>query len=126
MVRNDGTPNKKKFLCITPRKIRVSDYRYIDYIWDPSYLLVGINNRDRIQAKDMPAHYQNDSILYDHYSSQSWAEKKREQLWERLNNVAYIVAFIELHRQCYRIVEYSGWTYMLKWLSKNHVKLYKG
>ncbi|PKY37173.1 hypothetical protein RhiirB3_461697, partial [Rhizophagus irregularis] len=65
----------------------------------------------------MPAYYQNLPILYDHYSSQSWVEKKREQLWERLNNVAYIVAFIELHRQGYRIVEYSGWNYMLKWLS---------
>ncbi len=65
----------------------------------------------------MPAHYQNDPILYDHYSSQSWAEKKREQLWERLNNVAYIVAFIELHLQGYRIIEYSYWSYILKWLS---------
>ncbi|PKY58493.1 hypothetical protein RhiirA4_480461 [Rhizophagus irregularis] len=117
MVRNDGTPDKKKFLGITPCKIRVPDDRYIDYIWDPSYLLTGINYGDRIQAKDMPAYYQNLPILYDHYSSQSWVEKKREQLWERLNNVAYIVAFIELHRQGYRIVEYSGWSYMLKWLS---------
>src|SRR6266542_6505323 len=117
MVRNDGTPDKKKFLGITPRKIRVSDDRYIDYIWDPSYLLVGINNGDRIQAKDMPAHYQNFPILYVYYTPQSWIEKKREQLWERLNNVVYIVAFIELHLQGYRIIEYSGWTYMLKWLS---------
>ncbi|PKC55900.1 hypothetical protein RhiirA1_474837 [Rhizophagus irregularis] len=117
MVRNDGSPDKKKFLGITPCKIRVPDDRYIDYIWDPSYLLAGINYGDRIQAKDMPAYYQNLPILYDHYSSQSWVEKKREQLWERLNNVAYIVAFIELHRQGYRIVEYSGWNYMLKWLS---------
>src|SRR6266542_5679340 len=117
MVRNDGTPDKKKFLGITPRKIRVSDDRYIDYIWDPSYLLVGINNGDRIQAKDMPAHYQNFPILYVHYTSQSWVEKKREQLWERLNNVVYIVAFIELHLQGYRIVKYDYWSYMLKWLS---------
>ena len=57
MVRNDGTPNKKKFLGITPCKIRVPDDRYIDYIWDPSYLLAGINYGDRIQAKDMPTHY---------------------------------------------------------------------
>ncbi|PKY58116.1 hypothetical protein RhiirA4_549942 [Rhizophagus irregularis] len=94
MVRNDGTPNEKKFLSITPRKIRVPDVRYIDYIWDPSYLLAGINYGDRIQAKDMPAHYQNLPILYNHYTSQSWVEKKRKQ-----------------------IVEYSGWSYMLKWLS---------
>ena len=117
MVRNDGTPDTKKFLGTTPRKIRVPDDRYIDYIWDPSYLLAGINYGDRIQAKDMPAYYQNHPILYDHYSSQSWVEKKREQLWKQLNNVAYIVAFIELHLQGYRIVEYSGWIYILKWLS---------
>jgi len=80
IVRNDNTPDEKKFLSITPRKIRVSDDRYIDYIWDPSYLLTEINYEDRIQAKDMPTYYQNYPILYDHYSSQSWAEKKREQL----------------------------------------------
>jgi hypothetical protein len=117
MVRNDGTPDEKKFMGITPRKIRVPDDRYIDYIWDPSYLLAGINYGDRIQAKDMPAHYQNLPILYDHYTPQSWAERKREQLNNRLALVSYIVAFIELHRQGYRIVNYSGWTYMLKWLS---------
>ncbi|RGB30063.1 hypothetical protein C1646_765812 [Rhizophagus diaphanus] len=78
MVRNDGTPDEKKFLGITPHKIRVPDDQYIDYIWDPSYLLAGINYGDRIQAKNMPAHYQNLPILYDHYSSQNWAEKKRE------------------------------------------------
>jgi len=65
----------------------------------------------------MLAHYQNYPILYDHYSSQSWAKKKREQLWEWLNNVTYIVAFIELHLQGYKIGKYDGWSYMLKWLS---------
>ena len=87
MVRNDGTPDEKKFLSITPRKIRVPDDRYIDYIWDPSYFLARINYGDRIQAKDMPAYYQHIPALYDHYIPQSWAEKKREQLWERLNNI---------------------------------------
>ena len=31
--------------------------------------------------------------------------------------MAYIVAFIVLHRQGYRIVQYPYWSYMLKWLS---------
>ena len=44
-------------------------------------------------------------------------DKKKEQLWKWLNNVTYIVAFIELHLQGYRIVKYSDWSYMLKWLS---------
>ena len=53
----------------------------------------------------------------EYYLPDNWIERKKDQLWERLNNVAYVVAFIELHRQGYRIVKYSGWTYMLKWLS---------
>ncbi|GET63312.1 hypothetical protein GLOIN_2v205859 [Rhizophagus irregularis DAOM 181602=DAOM 197198] len=32
-------------------------------------------------------------------------------------NIAYIVAFIVLHQQGYRIVTYGDWSYMLKWLS---------
>ena len=76
MMRNDGTPDEKKFLSITPRKIRVPNDRYI------YYNRMGYNYRDRIQAKDVPAYAQDILALYDHYTSQSWAEKKREQLWE--------------------------------------------
>ncbi|CAG8592081.1 1249_t:CDS:2 [Ambispora gerdemannii] len=43
-------------------------------------------------------------------------EKKKEQLRERLGIIAYIVAFIVLHRQDYKIVNYDDWSYMLKWL----------
>ena len=102
MVRNDGTPDEKKFLSITPRKIRVPNDRYI------YYNRMGYNYRDRIQAKNIPKYDQHIPALYDYYDPQSWAEKKRDQLWERLNNVAYIVAFIELHLQGYRIVEYCS------------------
>ncbi|CAG8574477.1 18360_t:CDS:1, partial [Dentiscutata erythropus] len=42
--------------------------------------------------------------------------KKKKQLRDRLSLVSYIVAFIVLHQQGYRIVQYSGWSYMLKWL----------
>ena len=76
MVRNDNTPDEKKFLEIDLSIKKAPD----DYI---------ANNVD----------------------------KKKEQLSNRLCLVSYIVAFIELHWQGYRIVEYSGWTYMLKWLS---------
>jgi len=44
-------------------------------------------------------------------------DKKKEQLSNRLCLVSYIVAFIELHRQGYRIVKYDYWSYMLKWVS---------
>ncbi|CAG8709910.1 5346_t:CDS:1, partial [Funneliformis mosseae] len=59
----------------------VPNDRYIDYIWDPNYLLTGINYGDRIQTKNMPIYYQNLPILYDHYTPQIWVERKKEQLW---------------------------------------------
>ncbi len=62
MVRNDGTPDKKKFLDVTPHKIRVSDDRYI------YYNRVGCNPLDKIQAKDIPAYDQYNFALYDYYT----------------------------------------------------------
>jgi hypothetical protein len=79
--------------------------------------LAGINYGDKIQAKDMPAHYQNLPILYDYYTPQSWAEKKKYQLYIRLTNVVYIVTFIKSYQQDYRFVSYGDWTIMLKYLA---------
>ncbi|CAG8813422.1 17118_t:CDS:1, partial [Gigaspora rosea] len=77
MVRNDGTPDEKKFLGITPRSIRIPDDRYVwTYVW---YI-------DRkILAKD------------DHQNG------------ERLGLVSYSC----FYSITYKIVEYSGWFYML-------------
>ncbi|CAG8631264.1 23055_t:CDS:2 [Dentiscutata erythropus] len=80
IVRNDTTPDEKKFL-----------------------------------AKDVPAYHQ--KCRYNNYSSLEWAEKKKDQLKAQLDNVVYIVTFIVLHQQGYRIVYYGSWSYMLKWLS---------
>ena len=95
MVRNDGTPDEKKFLGITPRKIRVPNNQYVWYL------------NQKIQAKDVPIYAQNNPELYNHYLFGTWAEQKKYQLHNRLNVVAYIVAFIELHQKGYRIVKYS-------------------
>ncbi|PKK56831.1 hypothetical protein RhiirC2_797268 [Rhizophagus irregularis] len=65
----------------------------------------------------MPAHYQNHPILYDHYTPQSWAEKKKYQLYIRLTTVAYIVTFIKSYQQGYRFVSYGDWSIMLKYLA---------
>ncbi|RIA79516.1 hypothetical protein C1645_840506 [Glomus cerebriforme] len=73
MVRNDGTPDEKKFLGID------------------------------LSIKKAPDNYISNNV-----------DKKKEQLSNRLCLISYIVAFIELHWQGYRIVKYSGWTYMLK------------
>ncbi|GBC52752.2 uncharacterized protein OCT59_028649 [Rhizophagus irregularis] len=101
MVRNDGTPDKKKFL--SPRGKRDI---YDPYVW---YI------DQKILAKDLPESFLNN--LYDGHIPREWAEKKSDQLHNRLGNIAYIVAFIVLHQQGYRIVTYGDWSYMLKWLS---------
>ncbi|CAG8836630.1 16498_t:CDS:2, partial [Gigaspora margarita] len=57
------------------------------------------------------------NMYKEYYLPNNWIERKKEQLNNRLSLVSYIVAFIELYRHGYRIVKYSGWTYILKWLS---------
>src|SRR5205814_10456954 len=41
-------------------------------------------------------------------------EMKKYQLNKRLNVVAYIVTFIKLHQQGYRLDTYGDWSFMLK------------
>ncbi|POG61272.1 uncharacterized protein OCT59_010054 [Rhizophagus irregularis] len=103
MVRNDGTPDEKKFL--SPRGKRDIYDLYVWYI------------DQKILAKDLPESFLNN--LYDGHIPREWAEKKSDQLHNRLGNIAYIVAFIVLHQQGYRIVTYGDWSYMLKWLSNS-------
>ena len=50
-MRNDGTPDEKKFLGITSHDIRVSDDRYVWYF------------DQKIQAKDILAYHQKSPIL---------------------------------------------------------------
>ncbi len=50
MVRNDSISDEKKFLGITPYKIRVPNNWYIYYFW------IEYNYEDRIQAKDISAY----------------------------------------------------------------------
>ena len=72
MVRNDNTPDEKKYLGITPHGIRIPDDRYINYFGQ------------RILARDVPAYHQNKPSLRDlyyHYTSHDWAEKKKYQLY---------------------------------------------
>ncbi len=39
---------------------------------------MGYNFLDKIQAKDILTYDQHNPALYEHYTSQSWTEKKRE------------------------------------------------
>ncbi|RGB24205.1 hypothetical protein C1646_773412 [Rhizophagus diaphanus] len=53
---------------------------------------------------------------YDYYHPSIWVEMKKYQLYNRLNTVAYIVTFIKLRQQGYKIITYEDWSLMLKCL----------
>ena len=93
---------------LTSRGIRIPDDRYVNYFGQ------------RILARDVPAHHQNEPSLHDlyyHYTPHDWAEKKKNQLYVRLTTVAYIITFIKLYQQGYRFISYGDWTIMLKYLT---------
>ncbi|RIB04476.1 hypothetical protein C2G38_677534 [Gigaspora rosea] len=107
MVRNDGTPDEKKFLGVILRKIK-NPYTRQQHDLRSAKIIAMINKGYNYPS---PGEYK------EYYLPNNWIERKKEQLNNRLSLVSYIVAFIELHWHGYRIIEYSGWTYMLKWLS---------
>ena len=85
-VRNDGTPDNKKFLDIVPRG---KTYHFINgkliesnYVSDRFY----VDNRHNI------------------YSATTWAKVKRNQLYRRLCTVVYLATFRVLYQQGYIVV----------------------
>jgi len=98
VVRNDGTPDNKKFLDIVPHG---KTYHFINgkliesnYVSDRFY----VENRHNI------------------YSATTWAEAKRNQLYGRLCTVAYLATFRVLYQQGYIVVRGTAWYNILKWL----------
>ena len=98
VMRNDGTPDNKKFLDIVPRG---KTYHFINgkliesnYVSDRFY----VDNRHNI------------------YSATTWAEAKRNQLYGRLCTVAYLATFRVLYQQGYIVVRGIAWYNILKWL----------
>ncbi len=72
MVRNDNTPNEKKYLGIISHTIRIPNNRYVDYFGQ------------RILARDVFTYYQNKPSLcglYYHYTPYDQVEKKKYQLY---------------------------------------------
>ncbi|GET61028.1 hypothetical protein GLOIN_2v1846829 [Rhizophagus irregularis DAOM 181602=DAOM 197198] len=97
-VRNDGTPDDKKFLDIVPRG---KTYHFINgkliesnYVSNQFY----VENRHNI------------------YFATTWAEAKRNQLYGRLCTVVYLATFRVLYQQGYVIIRDTTWYNMLKWL----------
>ncbi|GBC13408.2 hypothetical protein GLOIN_2v1797679 [Rhizophagus irregularis DAOM 181602=DAOM 197198] len=88
IVRNDGTPDRKRFLGELPSFQRI----IINPETQEEYALRVVRPT-------------------------TWIENKKHQLLNRLSIVAYIVAFIVvLHQQDYRNVKYGGWSCQLKCL----------
>ncbi|EXX73615.1 hypothetical protein RirG_058760 [Rhizophagus irregularis DAOM 197198w] len=123
MVRNDSTPDRKKYLGILltyERKINPQTQEEYDFHTDEYVNCLKKAYNENIAQKYIKEYLTERATRYKeyiYYSPSDWAEMKKYQLYNRLNTVAYIVAFIVLHQQGYRIVTYGDWSYMLKWLS---------
>ncbi len=115
MVRNDGTSDKKKYLGI-------SSYGYkqmkINPLIQKEYDLHTDEYADCIKKaynENIAQKYIKEYLAkrvtgykkYDYYHPNIWVEKKKDQLWNQLNNIAHIVAFIELYLKGYRLVTYG-------------------
>ena len=85
VVRNDGTPNEKKFL--------------------------GIKNESSVQPRYICCGY--DGSCYP--VRNEWMFEKIAQLWEQLSFVTYILVKRLLYQQGYIVVNGEYWFNMLKW-----------
>src|SRR2546421_12014193 len=98
VVRNDSTPDNKKFLDIVPRG---KTYHFINgKLIESNYV------SDRFYAENK----------HNIYFATTWAEAKRNQLYGRLYTVAYLATFRVLYQQGYIIIRDTAWYNMLKWL----------
>ena len=98
MVRNDGTPDNKKFLDIVPHG---KTYHFINgKLIESNYV------SDRFYAENK----------HNIYFATTWAEAKRNQLYGRLCTVAYLATFRVLYQQGYIVVRGIAWYNILKWL----------
>ena len=97
-MRNDGTPDDKKFLDIVPRG---KTYHFINgKLIESNY----VSDRFYVENK------------YNIYFATSWAEAKRNQLYGRLCTIAYLATFRVLYQQGYIVVRGTAWYNILKWL----------
>ncbi|GBB92536.1 hypothetical protein RclHR1_02020018 [Rhizophagus clarus] len=123
IMRNDSTPDRKKYLGIfllVERRINPQTQEEYDLHTDEY-----VNGLKKAFNKNIAQKYIKKYLAeqatgykeYNYYNPSEWAENKKFQLYNCLNAVAYIVAFIKLHQQGYRIVIYEDWSLMLKCLA---------
>ena len=113
IVRNDGTPNRKKYLGIlstSERKINPLTQEEYDLHTDEYVNCIKKAYNENIAQKyikEYLAKWVTGYKEYDYYHPRIWVENKKYQLYNRLTTVAYIVTFIKLYQQDYRFVSYS-------------------
>jgi hypothetical protein len=99
-VRNNGTPDRWKYLGIISRDV------YYYYI-----------NGELIESNGKIDHF---NVLYRHtlFSARTWAEEKRDQLTYRLDWITFERARKLLQQEGYALLSgryYIDWSTMLKW-----------
>ncbi|RGB24211.1 hypothetical protein C1646_773403 [Rhizophagus diaphanus] len=123
MVRNDGTPNRKKYLGIfslVERRINPQTQEEYDFHSDEY-----VNGLKKAFTKNLAQKYIKEYLAervtgykkYNYFHPSDWVEWKKYQLYNRLNTVAYIVTFVKLHQQGHRVVTYGDWSLILKCLA---------
>src|SRR6266496_1769915 len=104
MVRNDGSPDRKKYLGILStreRKINPQTQEEYDlHINEYINCLKKAYNKNITQKyiKEYLAKWATGYKEYNYYYPSNWVEMKKYQSHNRLNAVAYIVTFIKLHQ----------------------------
>jgi hypothetical protein len=97
MIRNDGSPNRKKYLGILStreRKINLqTQEEYVLHIDEYVNCLKKAYNENIAQKyiKEYLTKWATGYKKYNYYHPSIWVEKKKYQLYNRLNTVAYIV-----------------------------------
>ncbi|GBC03490.1 hypothetical protein RclHR1_05140024 [Rhizophagus clarus] len=123
IVRNDGTPDRKKYLGIlSTRERKINPQTREEYAL---FIDEHVNNYKRAYSENLAQKYIKEFLAeratgyeeYKYYYPNDWAEMKKYHLNKRLNAVAYIVTFIKFHQQGYRFVAYGDWSFMLKCLA---------
>ncbi|RIA78742.1 hypothetical protein C1645_842449 [Glomus cerebriforme] len=123
MVRNDGTPDRKKYLGIfslVERRINPQTQEEYDFHTDENVNCLKKAFNENLAQKYIKKYLAERATGYkefDYFHPSYWAEMKKFQLYNCLNTVAYIVTFIKLHQQGYRIVTYGDWSLLLKCLA---------
>ncbi|GET00211.1 hypothetical protein GLOIN_2v1779906 [Rhizophagus clarus] len=113
IVRNDGTPDRKKYLGIFSLvERRINPQTQEEYDFHSDEYIKGLKkafneNIAQKYIKEYLAKRATGYKEYDYYHPRIWVENKKYQLYNHLTTVPYIVTFIKSYQQGYRFVTYG-------------------